>query len=445
MHLFRRARIPLACLPAPLSQAAGPAEEALEPWRECDVLVDGAKVSAVHDSAGPAGRAFTGPTTDLGGLLVFPGLLESHAHLDKCHTWGRSPGIHSDFWESLGILAADSVRWTEADVYRRADFALRSTWAHGTVALRSHIDTSGTVGAGSHAAIDRLRSEWRGRVEIQTVSLFRFTEFFGGEADRILELTRRHGATALGGFPQPNPDLPRQLDNVMAAARELGVGLDLHVDESDLAHAECLRATAEAVLRNQFPHPVACGHNCSLSVQAPERARETIALVKEAGIGIISLPLTNLHLQGRARGPRPAGAAFGPSMTPQWRGLTLLHEFIDAGVTVACGGDNVRDAFIGWGDFDMVEVYNESIRIAQLDTRLAFSPAVVTTGPAAIMGLPGYGRIAPGSPADMIVFSARGLYALLARPSTPRRLIHGEEFREALLPDYDEQALWPSA
>ena len=48
-------------------------------------------------------------------------------------------------------------------------------------------------------------------------------------------------------------DATDELDAAMAAARELRIGLDLHVDESDLAHAECLRATAEAVLRNQFP------------------------------------------------------------------------------------------------------------------------------------------------------------------------------------------------
>ena len=129
--------------------------------------------------------------------------------------------------------------------------------------------------------------------------------------------------------------------------------------------------------------------------------------------------------------------------TPQWRGLTLIHEFADAGVTVACGGDNVCDAFIGWGDFDMVEVFVQSVRLAHLDTRLAFAPSVVTTGPAAIMGLPGFGQIAPGSPADMIVFGVRKLYSLLARPGTRRRLIHGEEFREASAPDFDEQASWP--
>jgi cytosine deaminase len=399
---------------------------------------------SVRPSADWAGADGSTPSvTDLGGLLVFPGLLEVHTHLDKCHTWDRSPGRHSDFWESLAILGADSARWSEEDVYRRADFALRTTWAHGTNALRTHIDTGRRVGEGSHAAVERLRAEWKGRVEVQTVSLFSFTEFFGGGADRCIELSAKHNVTALGGFPQPNPDLARQLDSVMAAARELGVGLDFHVDESGLPEAECLRATAEAVLRNQFPHPVACGHNCSLSVQDPRRARETVALVKEARIGIISLPLTNLHLQGRSRGPAAPGDAFGPPRTPQWRGLTLLHEFIDAGVTVACGGDNVRDAFIGWGDFDLVEVYIESVRLAQLDTRLSFSPSVVTTGPAAIMNLQGYGMVAPGSPADMIVFSARKLYALLARPSTPRRLIHGEGFRDAALPDFDEQAHWP--
>jgi cytosine deaminase len=441
MHLFRRARIPIACLPSPLDRP-GSGDSPIEPWRECDVLVDGSLIAQVRDSAEPAGAPAGTRVTDLGGLLVFPGVLEVHTHLDKCHTWDRAPGIHGDFWESNAVLRADSVHWDEEDVYRRADFGLRSAWAHGTCALRTHLDTNLRTGAGAHAALSRLRREWAGRIHIQTVSLFAFADFFGGGADHILNLTAEHGATAIGGFPQPNPDLPRQLDSIMAAAKEIGVGLDLHVDESGLAEAECLRATAEAVLRNEFPYPVACGHNCSLSVQPPERARETIALVKEAGIGIISLPLANIHLQGRTRAPAPPGT-FGTPRTPQWRGLTLIHEFIDAGVTVACGGDNVRDAFIGWGDFDPIEVYVESVRLAHLDSRLAFSPSVVTTGPAAIMGLPVHGRVAPGSPADMIVFSVRRLYSLLARPSTPRRLIHGEEFREAKLPDFDEQAGWP--
>ncbi len=446
MHLFRRARIPLCCLPPRLSDAQGVASPVIEPWRECDVLVDGRTIGDVRASGSFPAEAIAGAReTDLGGLLVFPGLLEVHTHLDKCHTWDRAPGIHSDFWESRGILAADSVRWDEDDVHRRADFALRTAWAHGTCALRTHLDTRRDVGAGSHAAMERLRAEWAGRIALQTVSLFGFDEFFGGGAARIVELTAQYKATAMGGFPQPNANLPRYLDNVMAAARELGIGLDLHVDESGLAQAECLRATAEAVLRNQFPHPVSCGHNCSLSVQEPERARDTLALVKEAGISIIFLPVANLHLQGRMRSPAAPGETFGQPRTPQWRGLTLVHECVEAGITVACGGDNVRDAFIPWGDFDMVQVYVESVRLAHLDTRLAFSPSIVTTGPAHIMGLKGYGRVAPGSPADLVVFSARKLYPLLARPTVSRRYIHDETLTERAVPSYDEQEDWPQA
>lgn len=446
MHLFRRARIPLCCLPPGLSDIHGVAKPDIEPWRECDVLVDGRTIADVGDSGSFSSAAIAGlQATDLGGLLVFPGFLEVHTHLDKCYTWDRAPGVHSDFWESRGILAADSVRWNEEDVHRRADFALRTAWAHGTCALRTHIDTRRGAGEGGHAAMERLRAEWAGRMELQTVSLFGFDEFFGGGAATIVELTAKYKATALGGFPQPNANLPRYLDNVMAAALELGIGLDLHVDESGLAHAECLRATAEAVLRNQFPHPVSCGHACSLSVQDPERARDTLALVKEAGISIIVLPVANLHLQGRIRGPAGPGESFGPPRTPQWRGLTLVHECIEAGIAVACGGDNVRDAFIPWGDFDMLQVYVESVRMAHLDTRLAYSPSIVTTGPAHIMGLKGFGRVAPGSSADLVVFTARGLYALLARPTVSRRFIFEESLSERTVPGFDELEAWPKA
>src|SRR5580704_17188948 len=112
MHLFRRARVPLACLPPPLNGTDGISDSRIEPWRECDVQVDGKRIVAVRDSAqrSPGGDDRVA-STDLGGVLVFPGLLEVHTHLDKCHTWDRAPGVHSDFWESLRILWADSVRW----------------------------------------------------------------------------------------------------------------------------------------------------------------------------------------------------------------------------------------------------------------------------------------------------------------------------------------------
>jgi len=443
MHVFRRARVPLACLPSSLQNPGPHSDPRVEPWKECDVTVENERIVAVGPCVTVRQPEPAGTATDLGGSLVFPGLLDIHTHLDKAHTWHRAPNPRGEFWDAIKILGDDSRLWTEADILRRARFALRSAYAHGSNAVRTHIDTgAGAVGEPGHAALQELRAEWKGRIHLQTVSLCDLASFAAGDGARILELTAKYQATALGGFPQPNPNLPGQFDALMSAAKELRVGLDLHVDESGLAAAECLRATAEAVLRNQFPFPVACGHNCSLSMHDPARAASTIDLVKAAGIQIISLPLCNVYLQGRSRGPVPPGSTLdlGPPQTPRWRGVTLLHEFIEAGVTVACGSDNVRDAFYAWGDLDAMEVYHESVRIAHLDTRLAASPAVVTTGPARIMGLDreGYGTVAPGAPADLVVFPARTFNELLARPSSQRRLIHGEAFRPREVPDFSE-------
>lgn len=417
--LLRRARVPLACLPAGFASA----DPVNEPWSETDITLEAGRIVSVSPAApSPPRETAHAEIHDLGGAIVFPGLLDCHTHLDKTHTWHRAPNPDGEFWSAISALHADSARWTVEDVYRRASFALETASAHGTVALRTHLDTGGKIDPAAFAAIRRLQAEWAGHITIQTVSLCNLQAFAGGEGARIVEFTAKNGATALGGFPQPNPDLPRQLDYLLAAARELGVGIDLHVDESGLAHAECLRATAEAVLRNGFPFPVACGHNCSLAVQDPERAASTLDLVKEAGIRLISLPLCNLYLQGRGRAPDEDGRRGAPR-TPRWRGVTLLHEAMDRGIPVACASDNVRDAFFAWGDYDLLEIFAQSVRIAHLDTRMSAAPAVVTTGPADIMGLPDHGRIAPGAIGTLVVTTATTLNELLARPAAPRRLV----------------------
>jgi cytosine deaminase len=226
-------------------------------------------------------------------------------------------------------------------------------------------------------------------------------------------------------------DLPGQLDRQWATAREYGLGLDLHVDETGNPQSEILRFIAEAVLRSEFPYPVVCGHCCSLSVQSPERQRATIDLVKAAGLKVISLPMCNLYLQDR----RPAGAF---PRSPSWRGLAPLQDLLDAGVPVACASDNVRDAFFAFGDFDPLEVYAQSVRLAHLDERLADSVRVVTSTAAEIVGLPAYGRVVAGAPARLVVTEARTFNELLSRPTGPRQRLDGEKLHRPARPDYRE-------
>jgi cytosine deaminase len=427
MLRLRRARVPSVLLPPSL--AAVPVDP-LDPAVLCDLDIEGNRLAAVEassDRAFPA-RPETGRVLDVDGALVLPGLVDAHVHLDKTHTWFRAPNRSGTFAEALATLGRDKEHWTPDDLRRRAGFALRCAWAHGTRIVRTHVDTWLPHGETSHAVMAGLREEWRGRIELQTVPLCGGDTYAGADGEAVADLALRYGASALGGFLQMSAGLPRQIDRLMALARDRGVGLDLHVDENGNPAAECLRLVAEAVLRNGFPHPVVCGHCCSLAVQPPERQRATIALVREARIGVIALPLCNLYLQDR-RGP-----AF--PRTPFWRGLTLVHDLLDAGVPVAAASDNVRDAFFAYGDYDMAEVYAQSVRLAHFDAPLADSVRLVTRTAADLVGRPESGRVVPGAPAHLVVFAARSFSELLSRPSGPRRCIDGEEVHTPPAPGF---------
>jgi cytosine deaminase len=428
MLIVRRARVPAALLP---SRPAGAHVDPLEPTVLCDVAIDGTRIAAVAATGGlgakPLAREF-----DAGGSLVFPGFVDAHVHLDKTHTWHRAPNRSGTFAGALQALADDKAHWTEADLHRRAGFALRSAWAHGTRVVRSHVDTSPQWGERSHAVMAELRRQWAGRITLQTVPLCGGGDYLAAEGERLANLALHHGASALGGFLLMSAELPAQLDRLLAIARERGVGVDLHVDESGNPQAECLRLVAEAVLRNRFSLPVVCGHCCSLSVQDHARARSTIALVREARIGVISLPECNLYLQDRraATGPFPR--------TPFWRGLTLVHDLMDAGIPVACASDNVRDAFHAFGDYNLAEVYAQSVRLAHLDIRLEESVRVVTRTAADLIGLPDHGRIEPGAAAHLVVLEAHRFSELLSRPSASRLCIEAEEIHRPQVPNFAE-------
>jgi cytosine/creatinine deaminase len=411
-------KVPASLLP---SSARGSVDE--EGLARCDVAI-GAQGSIASVSETGSSNDAPGTLFHAGGRLLFPGFVDVHTHLDKTHTWRRAPNPTGKFWDAIRVLGADSARWTPEDLERRAQLGLESAYAHGTRAIRTHLDTSAEVGPNAHGVIGKLRAAWAGRIEIQTVSLCGL-DTIERDGARIQSITAAYKADALGGFPQPNPNLDRQLDRLIAIARELRIGLDLHVDESGLAHAECLRATAEAVLRNEFEYPVACGHCCSLAVQDPERASETLELVSAAGISIISLPLCNVYLQDR-RDDAPR--------TPRWRGVTLLQEALDLGITCASASDNVRDAFHAHGDYDLLEVLRETIRIAHLDTPPGPAAALVTRAPADIMGLGHLGRIEPGADGQLVLSEARSFSELLSRPWLPRRRLVAGSLRHLTPP-----------
>jgi cytosine/creatinine deaminase len=367
---------------------------------------------------------------DLDHGIVFPGFVECHTHLDKGHIWPRSPNPDGTFMGALDTVARDrEACWSAQDVRTRMDFALRCAYAHGVTAIRTHLDSLGPQTGISWPVFAETRERWKGRIALQATPLFGIQfALDAGHMRDVVAAVKAHGSGLFGCVSYMMPQLDEALDIIFRTAIENGFDLDFHVDETNDPAARSLERIAAAALRHRFTGKILCGHCCSLALQGPEEEKRIIALVKEAGIAIVSLPLCNLYLQDRQAG-----------RTPRWRGVTSLHELRAAGVPVMIASDNTRDPFYAYGDLDSLEVFREATRIAHFDHPFGDWPASITRTPADIMGLGlEFGRITGGVPADLVLFKARNWTELLSRPQHDRIVIRKGKRIDRALPDYRE-------
>ncbi len=421
-YWLRRARLPLTFLARPEKLAAGADGEGSA---LVDIKIEDGRIAAIA----PTGtQAVDAAEFDLDGGMIWPSPVELHTHLDKGHIWPRAENPDGTFAAALATVAADrGSHWSAADVRARMSFSLAAAYAHGTRAIRTHLDSLGPQAAITWPVFAALREEWASRVTLQAVSLVP-VDFFrdAAAAEGLTRLVAAHRGI-LGAVTYMTPDLGRLLHEIFALAERHGLDLDFHVDETGDPAACSLRHIAETALARRFPGRIVCGHCCSLARQEPDDIDRTLDRVAAAGIAIVSLPMCNLYLQDRAA-----------RRTPRWRGVTLLHEMAARGIAVAISSDNVRDPFYGYGDLDAVEVFTMAARIAHLDRPVGAWPRTLTTTPAAIMGLADAAGLAVGGAADLILFRARFWHELLARPQSDRVVLRNGAIVDAMPPDYRE-------
>lgn len=426
-YWLRRAHVPGCFLAAPVEAASADSDGAVL----LDLLIADGRIARIA-AAGSAGTADL-PSVDMANRQVWPTLVDMHAHLDKCHMIPRTRPDGSFTGGRVGTVH-DRRFWTPDDLYRRMSFGVRCAYAHGVSALRTHLDSHQGLAERSWSVFRDLRKEWAGRVDLQAVALVPIDAFRGDYGVKLADLVAEAGGV-LGGVTRAAgkdhvgtlSDTDILLDTVLTLAAERALDVDLHVDESDDLEAFSLPRVADAVLRNRFPHRVVCDHCVNLALQPDDVARRTIERCAEAGVSVVTLPTPMVYLQDRA-----------PGRTPRWRGVTLLHELRRAGIPVAIAGDNCRDVWYAYGDHDMVDTFQQAVRIFHLDHPLDDAPATVGPIPGTMIRAPAHGRIAEGAPARLILFAARTLNELLSRPQADRIVIdRGRRVRDPL-PDYEE-------
>ncbi len=364
---------------------------------------------------------------DMGGAMVLPAFVDMHTHLDKGHIAPRAANPRGSFQGAIAAVTADrAATWSAQDVRARMEFGLRSAYAHGTRAIRTHLDSITPQDAISWPVFGELRAEWAGRITLQAACLIGCETF--SENGRFLLTANRVAQIGgvLGMVTYPVPDLEDRLTAFLRMATERNLPVDFHVDETLDPYSETLRLIAKTVIDTGFEHPVIVGHCCSLSTQDEARALSTLDLVAQAGLHVVSLPMCNLYLQDRH-----------PNRTPRHRGITLVHEMKGRGVPVSFASDNTRDPFYAYGDLDMIEVLRQATHIGHLDHSGDDWIKSVLTTPAQACGFASP-SLAPDAPADLVICKARTWTELFARPQSDRIVLRGGRQIDRTLPDYAE-------
>jgi cytosine deaminase len=346
----------------------------------------------------------TAETRELGGQLVVPALVDMHQHLDKsrtralvCNPSGTLSGA-SKAYQAL----APSI--TQDQIIKRALQTIETCSAHGTVAIRSHTNIEPQSELRSIEAMIAVRERAADVMRIQVVAhVTSSAPSMFAESKDWLRGAVSLGVDVIGGVPAFSDRPTEFMKLLFETADWSGLPLDMHIDEH-LDDTHLLFDDLVAMTRAYgMSGRVVASHCSALSALPPGETERIIDAIRDAGIGVVTLPAANLFLQGRGT----------PRLAP--RGLTRVKELMDAGVAVAAASDNIQDPFVPTGSGDLLEIARWTVLAGQLglnDLRKAFD--MVSSVPADLMGLGSDWGIRVGAQADLLIAGAASVEDLVA-------------------------------
>ncbi len=376
--------------------------------RRVDVRLSGDRVGLVADRlAADAGEA----VVDLDGRLLLPAPAEPHAHLDKALTADRVPNPAGDLLGAIKAWLAHRPTLTVEDIAERAERAVRMLSANGVTAIRTHVDVGADIGTRGVEALLRTRRAVADLVDLQLVALNSVpsTGELGAANRAALDEAVAMGVDVVGGCPHLEAEAMAALEHAFELAAGTGRPIDLHTDETLDPAVLQLPDIADLVVKTGFPHRVTASHCVSLGMHDATTQHEVSERVAAAGMAVVTLPQTNLYLQGRDR----------PTATP--RGLTAIRSLLDAGAVVAGGADNLQDPFNIVGRGDPFETAALLVMAGHLSPAEAYH--AVSAGSRAAMGLEPV-EVAPGSPAELVAVRAASLREAIATAPAGRIVVH---------------------
>lgn len=346
--------------------------------KDVSIAIDGKKILAVGKT--PEGFA---PDETINGRnhVALPGFFNTHCHSSMCIMRGCAEDLPMDRWFNEGVWLAESAL-TEEDVYWGSSLAACEMIRSGTIAFADHyfwmhqvadvVEKSGMKALLAWCFFGSNAFPEMGNTALETMANF-VRKYQNSANGRIKTILGPH-SLYIG-----NKD---SLTRVSALAKEIGVGVHIHVSEEQKQMEDAIRDYGMSPVQflaslGLFDHPSIAAHGMVLT-------DEDIAILAEKNTSVTSCTKTNMKLA---------------------MGVARIPEMLAGGVNVAFGTDGACSN----NALDMLEVTRLGTLTLKLDRLDAAAlPAldalrIGTRGGAKAMGFADSGFIQPGADADLIL------------------------------------------
>jgi cytosine/creatinine deaminase len=335
---------------------------------------------------------------DGAGLLLLPGFVEGHTHLDKT-TWGM-PWYRNDVGPRLVDRIENERRWRKQSGHdsAAASRALALDFLRaGTTRIRTHVDIDTDAGLRHLEGVMHTRAALADVLDMQIVAFPQSGVMKRPGTRALLDEALATGADVLGALDPAaiDGDPAASLDITFEIAAKHGKPIDVHLHEPGELGAFTFDLLLDRVQTHAYQGRVAVSHAFCLGALPDARRHALLERIARANVALLTTA--------------PASVAVPP-----------FRETRAAGVTLFGGNDGIRDTWTPFGSPDMLE---RAMLIAmrydlRRDDDLASAFECVSSEAARACGFEDYGLRA-GMRADLVLVDAQTVAQAVAM--RPRR------------------------
>ncbi len=365
--------------------------------------------------------AITGDTirghTDLDGEgnLLTSSFVDAHLHLCKVFTLPMvgdeavrryTGAAMGQAMTAIEIAAAVKAQYAEGWIYEHARRALLAGLTHGVTHVQAFADTDTKARLEAIRALLRLRTEFRGVIDLRVVAFPQDGILRDPGAEGYVREALELGADVVGGIPwieHTDREAQEHIDRMMSLARYFNRDVAMLTDDAGDPSLRTTEMLASAAIREGWAGRVTACHARAMGLYPEPYFRRLVGLVRRARIAFVTDPHTGpLHLR--------------------------VNDLLEAGVVVALGQDDIADAYYPYGQHNLLEVAFLASHILGMPTFANMDTLfdMITDLAARALRVEDYG-VEVGRAANLVVLRGSTVYEVLRTHRPPRYVIsHGE-------------------